>query len=85
MFFSSALGYLPSAPGSYSGGRVIKVRRWSLTSEQVEVLSLLKYWEQGDARQQHNMQDKELEEKMDNLYLNAHGSNRPYGGAGAQT
>jgi hypothetical protein len=49
------------------------------------VLSLLKYWEQGDARQQHNMQDKELEEKMDNLYLNAHGSNRPYGGAGAQT
>jgi hypothetical protein len=52
------------------------------------MLSLLKDWEQGDARQQHNMEDKELEEKMDNLYLDGYGprSDGPNGApAGAQT
>jgi hypothetical protein len=61
-------------------GRVIEERRRSLTSEHVEMLSLLKDWEQGDARQQHNMEDKELEEKMANLYHDGHG---PDGTAGA--
>jgi hypothetical protein len=55
-------------------GRVIKEHRWSLTSEHVEMLSLLRDWEQGNARQQHNMEDKELEEKMVNLYLDGHGT-----------
>jgi hypothetical protein len=36
-------------------GRVIKERRRSLTSKHVEMLSLLKDWEQDDARQQHNI------------------------------
>jgi hypothetical protein len=63
--------------------KVIEECRRSLTSEHVEMLSLLKDWEQGDARQQHNMEDKELEEKMANLYLDVHG---PDGApAGAQT
>jgi hypothetical protein len=68
-------------------GRVIEKRRRSLTFEHVEMLSLLKDWEQGDARQQHNMEDKELEEKMANLYLDAHGiESRPDGAAAeAQT
>jgi hypothetical protein len=35
--------------------RVIEECRRSLTSEHVEMLLLLKDWEQGDARQQHNM------------------------------
>jgi hypothetical protein len=32
------------------------------------MVSLINDWEQGDARQQHNMENKE-EEKMVNLYL----------------
>jgi hypothetical protein len=47
-------------------------RRWSLSPEHVEMVSLIKDWEQGDARQQHNMENKELKEKMANLYLNGY-------------
>jgi hypothetical protein len=67
--------------------RVIEERRGRLTSKHVEMLSLLKDWEQGDTRQQHNMEDKELEKKMANLYLDGHGpESRPDGAAaGAQT
>jgi hypothetical protein len=41
----------------------------SLTPAHVERLSLIKDWEQVDARQQHNMKNKELEEMMENLFL----------------
>jgi hypothetical protein len=47
---------------------VLKERRRSLSPEHVEMVSLMKDWEQGDARQQHNMENKEAEE-MANLYL----------------
>jgi hypothetical protein len=33
-------------------------------------LPLNKDWEQADARQQHNMENTELEEKMENMFLN---------------
>jgi hypothetical protein len=68
-------------------GRVIEERRWSLTSKHVDMLSLLKDWEQGNARQQHNMEDKELEEKIASLYLDGHGPGPGPDGApaGAQT
>jgi hypothetical protein len=50
------------------------------------MLSLLKDWEQGDTRQQQNMEDKQLEEKIANLYLDGHGLDG-YDGAppGAET
>jgi hypothetical protein len=44
-------------------------RRQSLTPAHVERLSLIKDWELADARQQHNMENKELEEMMENLFL----------------
>ena len=50
-------------------GRLIEERRRSLTSEHVEMLSLVKDWEQASSRQQHNVQNKELEELMENMYL----------------
>jgi hypothetical protein len=41
------------------------------------MVSLFKDWEQGDARQQHNMENKELKEKMMNLYLDGYGPDGP--------
>uniref|UniRef100_A0A0A9AYP6 Uncharacterized protein n=1 Tax=Arundo donax TaxID=35708 RepID=A0A0A9AYP6_ARUDO len=35
----------------------------------VEMLALLKDWDQGKARAQHNIENKELEDSFDNLYL----------------
>jgi hypothetical protein len=32
-------------------------------------LSLIKDWEHVDARQQHNMENKDLEEMMENMFL----------------
>jgi hypothetical protein len=57
--------------------RVIEERRRTLSSEHVEMICLLKDWEQGDVRQQHNMENKELEEKMANLYLDGYGPDGP--------
>jgi hypothetical protein len=51
-----------------------------LTSEHVEMLSLLKDWEQGDTPQQHNIEDRELEEKMANQFPDGYG---PEGAEGA--
>jgi hypothetical protein len=42
-------------------GRLLDDRRRSLTPAHVESLSLIKDWEQADARQQHNVENKELE------------------------
>jgi hypothetical protein len=41
----------------------------SLTPTHVERLSLTKDQEQADARQQHNIENKELEEMMENMFL----------------
>jgi hypothetical protein len=54
-------------------GKVLDEHRRRLSPEHVEMVSLIKDWEQGDAQQQHNMENKELEEKMVNLYLNRYG------------
>jgi hypothetical protein len=54
-------------------GRVIEEHQRSLTSERVEMLSLLKDWDKGDTRQQHNIDDRALEEKMVNQFLDGHG------------
>jgi hypothetical protein len=49
--------------------RLLDDRRRSLTPAHVERLSLFKDSEQVDDRQQHNMESKELEEMMENLFL----------------
>jgi hypothetical protein len=58
-------------------GRVIEEHRRTLSTEHVEMVCPLKDWEQGDAWQQHNMENKELEEKMANLYLDGYGPDGP--------
>nr|XP_034586551.1 zinc finger BED domain-containing protein RICESLEEPER 2-like [Setaria viridis] len=50
-------------------GRIIEERRRRLTPEMVEILALIKDWEQGDARLQHTVNDTELEESFEDLYL----------------
>lgn len=50
-------------------GRIIEERRRRLTPEMVEILALIKDWEQGDARLQHTVDDTELEESFEDLYL----------------
>jgi hypothetical protein len=44
------------------------------------MLSLLKDWEQDDTPQQHNIEDRELEEKMANQFPDGYG---PEGAEGA--
>ena len=50
-------------------GRIIEERRRRLKSEMVEMLTCIKDWEAAEARQQHNVEDKELEEAFEELYL----------------
>ena len=50
-------------------GRIIEERRRRLGPEVVEMLALIKDWEQADARLQHLIEDEELEESFENLYL----------------
>ncbi|CAO2176026.1 unnamed protein product [Urochloa humidicola] len=50
-------------------GRIIEERRRRLTSDMVEMLTLVKDWELADARLQHDIEDPELEEAFENLYL----------------
>jgi hypothetical protein len=50
-------------------GRLLDDQRRSLTPAHIERLSLIKDWEQADARQQHNMKNKDLEEMMKNMFL----------------
>ena len=58
-------------------GRLIEERRRSLTSEHVEMLSLIKDWEQAARRQQHDVENRDLEEKMANLFLDHPGVPEP--------
>jgi hypothetical protein len=48
-------------------GRIIEERR--LTSELVEMLTCIKDWEEGNARTQHTIENKELEDSFSDLYL----------------
>jgi len=50
-------------------GRIIEERRQRLTSDTVEMLSLVKDWEQADTKTQHIMENVELHESFENLYL----------------
>jgi len=50
-------------------GRIIEERRRRLTSDMVEMLSLVKDWEQADTKTQHTMENVELVEAFENLYL----------------
>jgi hypothetical protein len=49
--------------------RIIEERcRW-LTPDMVQMWTLVKDWEQADARLQHDIEDHELEDAFENLYL----------------
>jgi hypothetical protein len=61
-------------------GRLIEERRRSLTPEHVEMLSLAKDWEQAAVRQQHCVENKDLEELMENMYLDAQEGSTCVGG-----
>jgi len=50
-------------------GRVIEERRRSLTSDMLEMLSCLKDWELGAARQQHDLENQELLSAFEDLYI----------------
>jgi hypothetical protein len=49
-------------------GRIIDEWRW-LKSDVVEILTCIKVWEDAQARMQHMVDDKELEETFENLYF----------------
>ena len=50
-------------------GRIIEERRRKLKPEMVEMLTCIKDWEAAEAKLQHQVEDKELEEAFENLYL----------------
>ena len=50
-------------------GRIIEERRRNLKHEMVEMLTLIKDWEAAEARLQQNVEDKELEQAFEELYL----------------
>jgi len=50
-------------------GRIIEERRRKLKPEMVEMLTCIKDWEAAEARLQHMVEDKELEEAFEELYL----------------
>ena len=50
-------------------GRIIEERQRRLKLEMVEWLTCIKDWELVEARLQHNVEGKELEEAFEDLYL----------------
>jgi hypothetical protein len=50
-------------------GRIIEERRRRLNAETVEWLTCIKDWEMAKARLQHSVEDQELEEMFEDLYL----------------
>jgi hypothetical protein len=46
-------------------GRIIEERQRWLTPDMVEMLTLVKDWEQADARLQHGIEDHELEDAFE--------------------
>ena len=54
-------------------GRIIEERRRRLSPETVEMLTCLKDWELGEKREQHVVDNQELEDSFQNLYLDEDG------------
>jgi hypothetical protein len=50
-------------------GRIIEERRRRLKAETVEWLTCIKDWELAEARLEHSVEDKELEEEFEDLWL----------------
>jgi len=50
-------------------GRIIEERRRRLSPETVEMLTYIKDWELGERREQHAVDNQELEDSFKNLYL----------------
>ncbi|XP_039841151.1 zinc finger BED domain-containing protein RICESLEEPER 2-like [Panicum virgatum] len=50
-------------------GKIIEERRRNLKPEMVEMLTCIKDWEAAEARLQQNVEDKELEQAFEELYL----------------
>jgi hypothetical protein len=50
-------------------GRIIEERQRKLRPKMVEMLTCIKDWEAAEARLQQSVEDKELEESFENLYL----------------
>ena len=50
-------------------GRIIEEQRRKLKPEMVEMLTCIKDWEATEAWLQHMVEDKELEEAFEELYL----------------
>ena len=67
--FSVPVSTISSEYAFSTTGRIVEERRRSLRSDMVEMLALLKDWEQGDARMQHTVEDKELEAAFEDLVL----------------
>ena len=59
-------------------GRILEEPRWCLSPETVEMLTCLKDWELGEKREQHVVDNQDLEDSFQNLYLDEDG---PAGGA----
>ncbi|KAL6661578.1 hypothetical protein ACP70R_000962 [Stipagrostis hirtigluma subsp. patula] len=55
-------------------GRIMEERRRRLGSETVEMLACLKDWEQGEARTQHSVQEKDLQEAFEEMFLEEEGN-----------
>ena len=51
--------------------RIIEEQRMRLNVETVEWLTCIKDWELAEARLQHNVEDPELEEMFEDLYLDS--------------
>ena len=49
--------------------KIIEERRRRLKPEMVEILTCIKDWEAAEARLQHMVEDKELKEAFEELYL----------------
>ena len=50
-------------------GRILEDRRRRLSPENVEMLTCIKDWELGARREQHDVEDTELEQAFENMYL----------------
>jgi hypothetical protein len=50
-------------------GRIIEERRRKLRPDMVEMLTCIKDWEAAEARLQQAMEDNELEEAFEGLFL----------------
>ena len=61
--------------------RILEDRRRRLLPEHVEMLTCMKDWEQAVRREQHALEDVDLEEAFKNLFLDGEGEASGSGGA----